>query len=272
GFYFPENIPKETAFDILEEALILVQNELEKSGLNIDGIFIKDIVTEHRAPMKVLVERKFREFTFHPNMVLNIRENWKTFDDYMAAISSKYRVRAKKAFRHIEAIEKRELTEHQIFSYQNRLFELYKSVAENQDFNMVSLDENYLPALKRQLGDRFRVFGYFLDGELVGYFTTIRNHEELEAHFLGFEPECNRQCQVYQNMLFDILRLGIEQGVKKVVYARTAMEIKSSVGAEPYEMLCYIRASNRLTNKILTPIIEYLRPAADWVPRNPFKN
>jgi len=271
GFYFPAKIDKSTAFDLLEEALIITQSTLESMSINIDGIFIKDIAEEHRAPVKVLTDRKFREFTFHPNMVLKIRENWLTFEDYMADISSKYKVRARKAFKSLDGIEKRELTESQIYSYQKRLFELYRSVVENQDFNMVALNENYLPNLKRQLGDCFRLFGYFLNDQLIGYFTTIQNHQELEAHFLGFEAGLNREYHIYHNMLFDMLKMGIEHRYQKVVYARTAMEIKSTLGAEAHEMLCYIRANNRLTNKILPPIVEYLKPAADWVARNPFK-
>lgn len=272
GYYFKNDLDKAVAFDMLEEALLKIQDDWEKQKVNIDGIFIKDILQEHRAPGKVLVERKFREFTFHPNMVLTIPDDWHTFEDYLAAISSKYRVRAKKAFRSGEKIERRELTESQIISYKDRLYELYQSVVDNQDFNMVTLNENYLPALRNWLGDRFRIHGYFIEGELIGYYTTIRNYEELEAHFLGFEAACNKTCQVYLNMLFDMLRAGIEQKAHRVVYARTAMEIKSSVGAEAYDMYCYIRASNRLTNKILPPLLEYLRPPDDWVPRSPFKD
>lgn len=272
GFYFSKDTDKITAFDILEEALILTQAVLESKNINIDGIFIKDIAEEHRAPVKVLVDRKFREFTFHPNMVLKMRENWHSFDDYMNDISSKYKVRARKAFKSLEGIQKIELSDNQIFSQQGRLFELYRSVVDNQDFNMVALNENYMPNLKRKLGDKFRVFGYFLEEKLIGYFTTIKNHHELEAHFLGFEPELNRDFHIYHNMLFDILKMGIDYGVKKIVYARTAMEIKSTLGAEAQQMLCYIRASNRLTNKVLPPIVEYLKPSTDWVARNPFKD
>ena len=271
GFYFPDAVDKTTVFDVLEEALILTQNELESKGINIDGIFIKDIAEAHRAPVKVLTDRKFREFTFHPNMVLELRENWQTFEDYMNDISSKYKVRARKAFKSLDGIEKRELSDNQIFSFKNRLFELYKAVVDNQDFNMVALSESYLPSLKRKLGDTFKIYGYFLEEKLIGYYTTIKNHHELEAHFLGFEPGLNRDYHIYHNMLFDILKLGIEQGVKKIVYARTAMEIKSTIGAKPQQMLCYIRASNRLTNKVLPPIVEYLKPSTDWVARNPFK-
>ncbi len=273
GFYFDyDKIDKAKAFDIIEEALIQTQDYWQDQKVAIDGIFIKDVCEAHRGTGKVLVERNFREFTFHPNMVLEIPSDWASFDDYLKAISSKYRVRAKRAFRMAEGIEMKELSENQIDSYKTRLYELYQDVADGADFNMVVLHENYMPDLKRQLGDLFKVFAYYKNGEMVGYRTTISNHEEVEAHFLGFEKNCNRDSQIYLNMLFDTLRQGIAEGKKRIVYARTAMEIKSSVGAEPFEMYCYIRANNRLMNKILPPVLEYLRPPADWVPRSPFKD
>mgnify|MGYP001558389569 FL=1 len=274
GFHFlPEaKLDKAAAFDLLEEALISTQKHWEKKGLKLDGIFIKDIEEEHRAPGQVLVARKFREFTFHPNMVMELPAAWKTFEDYLAAITSKYRVRAKRAFKMATSLEKRELTENQIIANKTRLYELYKSVVDTASFNMTVLHENYMPDLKLRLGGRFRVTGYFQNGELVGYFTTILNGRELEAHFLGFEQACNKDCHLYHNMLFDILREGIERRVERVIYARTAMEIKSSVGAVAHEMFCYIRANNRLMNKILPTLLEYLRPPDDWVARSPFKD
>jgi hypothetical protein len=272
GFYFDyEKIEIAKAFDLVEEALIQTQDYWQAQKVSIDGIFIKDVCEEHRGTGKVLLERKFSEFTFHPNMVLEIPAQWASFEDYLKAISSKYRVRAKRAFRMAEGIDMVELTQNQIDTYKTRLYELYQDVADGADFNMVVLHENYMPDLKRRLGEGFKIFAYYKNGEMVGYRSTINNHDELEAHFLGFEKDCNRDCQIYLNMLFDTLRQGIAEGKKKVVYARTAMEIKSSVGAEPMEMYCYIRASNRWMNKILPPVLEYLRPPADWVPRSPFK-
>lgn len=272
GFYFSPDVPKEEVVAAMEAALVKVQEHWQRKKVNIDGIFIKDLVESHRPLGVELTKSRFSEFTFHPNMVLEIPEAWQTFDDYLAAIASKYRVRVKRAFRLGEGIEKSEFSTAEVIARKAELFRLFGAVVSSQDFNMVNIDETYFPTLKKQLGDQFRVFGYHLNGELIGFYTTISNHDEMEAHFLGFDQALNRERQVYLNMLFDILKFAIQRGAKKVVYARTAMEIKSSVGAEPNEMYCYIRASNRITNTILPRAIEYLRPPADWVPRSPFKD
>lgn len=273
GFYFePGSISRSDAMNVLEEALQMAQVHWRERKLNIDGIFIKDIDKEAEACKQRLLAHKFREFTFHPNMVLYIRPEWNSFDDYMQAISSKYRVRARKAFKLGQGLKKVDFTEEMLRTNVTRLYELYQKVLDNAGFNMVTLHENYIVQLKRQMGDNFHVTGYYLDGELVGYRTNIHNFDEIEAHFLGYEPDCNKHCQLYMNMLLDSLRYGIEHQTKRVVYARTAMEIKSSIGAVPEELFCYIRANGKLLNTMLGPLLEYFRPPDDWVQRNPFKD
>ncbi len=272
GFYFhPEQTEMQTNFRILEEALIKTQQSLEEQGLSMDAIFIKDVTAEHRLPSRSLIDKSYREFTFHPNMILPIKSDWHLFEDYLAAITSKYRVRAKRAFRLSRELVHRELTTEQVHIFKNRLYELYRSVMDTASFNMVTLNENYIPSLKDKLNGQFRIFGYFADNDLVAYRTTISNFEDLEAHFLGFDQAVNRNSQIYLNMLFDTLRQGIEDKSHRIVYSRTAMEIKSSVGAKDFQMFCYIRANNKLTNTILPSLLEYLRPPDSWVARSPFK-
>ena len=115
------------------------------------------------------------------------------------------------------------------------------------------------------------MIGYYLDDKLIGYFTTFLNGQELEAHFLGLEPKYNHEFQLYLNMLYDIIQIGIDSEAKLIVFARTAMAIKSSVGAVAHEMYCYMRHRSSFPNKFIKPLLKYLRPEADWEPRHPFK-
>jgi hypothetical protein len=180
-------------------------------------------------------------------------------------------VRVKKALKEGKPFEKRDLGEAQLKANLSRLYELYRKVMGSADFNMIILPENYVLQLKRQLGDRFQVTGYYLDGELVGCRTNIINYDEVEAHFLGYDASLNRDYKLYLNILIDSLKCGLENKAKRGVYARTAMGIKSSIGAEPEDLFCYIRANKRLHNLILSPLLEYFRPPDDWVQRKPFK-
>jgi hypothetical protein len=56
----------------------------------------------------------------------------------------------------------------------------------------------------------------------------------------------------------------------KVNLGRTASEIKTTVGAKPHELLCYIKPQNTVSKLILKPFMQFLQPT-EWIPRNPFK-
>ena len=69
-----------------------------------------------------------------------------------------------------------------------------------------------------------------------------------------------------------MLDFAITNGYKKVVYARTAMEIKSSVGAKPNAMSIYIKhTDNLILNPTLKYIVNTLNPTSKWEERHPFK-
>lgn len=274
GAHFNESlITEKESIQILDEALNYTHTELDKSGKKLSGTLLKDFYERNRKYSSEFAKKlSFNEFTVQPNMVMQVRPEWKTFEDYMACMLSKYRVRTKRAFKKGKDFEKVEMDAEQIESNLDRLYELYEGIAENSGFNMVNLNNHYLLALKRKFPDRFKLTGYFLEGKLVGYYTTFLNNHELEAHFLGFEQSLNRNYQIYLNILYDIVKEGISQQVKEVVFARTAMEIKSSVGAVAEEMYCYLRHRNSFSNKFVKPILEYLRPDQEWKARHPFKD
>ncbi|HMP29029.1 MAG TPA: hypothetical protein PKD85_05490 [Saprospiraceae bacterium] len=113
--------------------------------------------------------------------------------------------------------------------------------------------------------------GYFKDDQLVGFYTCLNNLGRLDAHFLGYDKAINEEHQLYLNMLYDMIQLGIDQKCYKIFMSRTAIEIKNSVGAVPYDMVCYFRHNNTLVNTFVKPIFEIYKPKNDHVLRSPFK-
>jgi predicted N-acyltransferase len=236
-----------------------------------DVIFLKDFFENGESHSRQLNDQEFYEFCVQPSMIFDLHREWHSFDDYLEALSSKYRVRAKRAFKKAAGVEKRLLNESQIWAYNDRIYALYEDIADAAGFNTFQLHPDYFIGLKQHLGERFQVYGYFLNGEMVGFFTTILNGEELEAHFIGYDENENHEHQLYLNMLFDMVKIGIEMRVKRVVFARTALEIKSSVGAEPHQLYCYIRHRNAFANRFIKPLVDYLKPEENWQPRKPFR-
>jgi len=270
GYYFDyQKISNEKAVELLEKALDEVVDIMGREGVKMPVILVKDIAPERRIQGSALVEKGFTEFCIQPNMLMELP--YQHFEAYLSAMSTKYRTRAKRAMKKIEGIEKREMSLLEIQRELPRIYALYKEVAKNAGFNMVDLNEYYLLALKRELGHVFRMCGYYQDDKLLAFYTTIRNGEEMEAHFLGYDKALNHDLQLYLNCLYDIVRQAFDAGCKTVVFARTALEIKSSVGAVAHDLWCYVRHQNTLVNNFTGTILEYLKPVEEWVPRHPFK-
>lgn len=270
GYYFnAQHVNEVLALEILEKALDEVVDIMGREGTKMPVILVKDIAPQHRPQGTALVNKGFTEFCIQPNMILDLP--FTNFDAYLAAMSTKYRTRAKRAMKKLEGIEKRALSLSEIQRELPRIYALYKEVANNAGFNMVDLNQYYLLALKRDMGQEFNMYGYFQGDQLLAFYSTIQNGHELDAHFLGYDKALNHDLQLYLNCLYDIVRNAFDAGCSTIVFARTALEIKSSVGAVPHELLCYLRHQNSLINTFTGSILEYLKPTEEWLPRHPFK-
>ena len=272
GYAFHPGLVKDEAIHpLLSAALPLARREIGRRFDQSATVYLVKDVPLREPGARIWKSGRYREVCFLPNMVLYLNPGWQDFDDYLASLQSKYRVRARRAFRLLDGVESRELSLREIRQYGPDLYRLYLEIARSVDFNMADLHPQYFENLKREMGGAFRLVGYFLEGRLLGFYTTIENGIELEAHYIGFDQAANRSHQLYLNMLFDMIRDGIGRGVEYISFARTAMEIKSSVGAVAEQYHCYIRARSPLVNLIVRPLIRLLEPRQEWEPRHPFK-
>lgn len=273
GFWFdPAHIPTAEVPQLLYEALQASIPKIEKNGTKIALILIKDVHPENQPSLgRYFVQKQFVEFEIQPNMVLHLEE-FADFDAYLGAMTTKYRTRVKRAFKKAESLKFHELSKNEVIELAPELFELYKSVAKSVGFNAVDLHSDYMPVLHRIMDSNFRIFGYFRDHQLVSYCTTLKNGDELEAHFLGYNKDLNHDYQLYLNMLYQMIGIAFSSGCKKVVFARTALEIKSSVGAVPEDLYCYLKHMNPLVNNFTSTILDYLKPVEEWQQRHPFKH
>jgi hypothetical protein len=62
---------------------------------------------------------------------------------------------------------------------------------------------------------------------------------------------------LYLNMLYDMIAYSINKGFKEIIFARTALEIKSSVGV-PIQMYGYIGHTNPVVN-VMPKIFQSLK-------------
>jgi hypothetical protein len=260
-------VNKKEVMDALADVIYRI-GRAEKLRGKIAAILVKDFYSESIKYTKELEEYKYHDFLVEPNMIVDI--SWDTFEDYLLAMNKKYRSRAKTIIKRGAELEKKQFSSQDILEHSKVIQKLYNNVHHKAKFRMASLNVSYFVALKKTLGEQFNFIGYFHDSKLVGFRTSFILNDSLEAHFIGLDYAVNKTLDIYQNILYDYIKETIKCNKKRLYLGRTASEIKSTVGAEAHELTCYIRHRNPLSNRIIKPFIDYLRPET-WVPRNPFK-
>ncbi|HMX35110.1 MAG TPA: hypothetical protein PKC66_22955 [Leptospiraceae bacterium] len=266
GFFYSDTLTHKEAYKHLSHALLQIQKKEKSTPV----ILIKELFPESIEKRNILVQHKFNEFEIDVNMILKISPKWKNLNDYMDAMVTKFRTKARTAIRKSEELTIRNLTLSEIDSLKNKIESLYLQVQEKSSFWFGALNANSFLYLKQNIGEDFILKGYFLGNELIGFSSSFLFDSILDANYVGINYELNRDFAIYQRMLYDYIDLAIERGCKELRFGRTAEEIKSSVGAVPVPMKLFIRHKNPIANRILKAIVATIHPSS-YELRKPFK-
>lgn len=245
-------------------------NTIAKTVRPLHAIFIKDFETSAITYTSSFEHFGFTNIKVEPNMLIMLNPNWATFEEYKAALKSKYRVKANKADAKSNPLELRNFSRKDIELYKDELQNLYQNTIDNANFNAQVLDLNTYIELKKAYKDDFIVQGYFLDKKIVGFLSALHNNNHLDAHFIGLDYAQNKTYAIYPRILNDYIRLGLERGVATINLGRTASEIKSTIGATPLELSCYIRHKNKFINFLIRPFFKRIQ-IKSFKQHSPFK-
>lgn len=273
-FYDKNKITEPEYLEVIFKALKTLKDRIKKEEhKTIRILMLKDFfeLDSIHSNQQFFVSQKLHNTFVQPNMIMSVKSDWLTMEDYVSSLNKKYRSRYKRAKKKLGDIKCLELNIHSIESQSEKLYQLYLNVSNNAKFNTFILPKKHFYNLKLQLKDNFKVFGYYLNEELIGFYTLILNNTNVETYFLGYNAVYQHPNQLYLNMLYDMAKYAIEHKFSKIVYARTAMEIKSSVGAKPKEMSIYLKHTNGFINAILKQVFKLMNPTQDWEERHPFK-
>ncbi len=270
GIYIKPNQDKKRVLDQLIkgiQAIINANRYLEKW---VDIILLKDFITKSLPIANNLKTYNYSPVQVDPNMVLTLNPSWNSFEDYLAAFKSKFRVKAKKAYKTSSALVAKDFTSEEIRIYKNELTKLYYNVKDRSNFNPETLNITTYVSLKEALKEHFVFRGYFLNDKLVGFMSGVISQNSLDAHYVGINYDLNKKHAIYSRILYDYVKIGLESKLETINFGRTAGEIKSTLGAVPEELTCYVRHKKSVANFLFKPFIRKIRPSV-FEQRFPFK-
>ncbi len=268
GFYLDVN-SKKTTFKLVEGVIDSVA-KAEKLRGKISAILVKDFYEEGFGNKDCWYCNKFIHFNVEPNMIIDLPAGLSNLTDYLGHFSKKYRNRAKHILNASSVLTKKRLSVDEVSFYKEPMHALYTQVFNHAKFKLVHLSPDYFADVMKSHPSMFYVDGWFLENKMVSFACGFCLENEVEAHYIGFDYAHNKEFELYQTILYSYIEQAILIKKSKINLGRTASEIKTTVGAKPHELLCYIKPQNTVSKLILKPFMQFLQPT-DWIPRNPFK-
>lgn len=270
SFYY-KDLNEKSAYQILSDMMCHIKlNKLHSGKKSISHFLITDIPTFRDSGDKILRSKQFTRFSSEPEMMLHFEKEWTCYEDYLSAITSKYRTKAKSVLKKSKALECRDLDFEYIEENSDKIFSLYKNVIDKAKFMISEVKPGYFVELKKIYGDDLKFKGYFLKEELVAFVMGIPCEGRMDIHFIGLNYDYNLKHKIYQRMLYDDIAFSLDCGDEGVNFGRTATEIKSTLGALPINKWNYLKSLNPISNLLQKPFFMFLKPVP-WTARNPFK-
>ncbi len=235
------------------------------------AFMVKDFFGHLNTIARPILKKDYFLLNTDPEMIFDVRPEWKHFDDYKAALSSKYRVRTNSVLNKLGEVIIKELSIDEIVNAGNEIFQLNDNVIKKAPVKLARPSESYFINLKKIYGHHYRINGFFLNNKMIAFTSGLWNEAHFEAHYIGLDYQFNQQYCLYQNILYSYIKDAIECRSEKLFFGRTALEIKSTTGARPHDLSCYFRFANRVLNTLAKPLVSSTGPK-EWIPRDPFKS
>ncbi len=263
GYYFKNTKDDSLVFEILTDYL-----NSTKENKRFCGILVKD------SPHQFKDLDKFKPYHDDVTMEIEIKNQWKSMDDYKFSLRKKYRQRYNTIQNSGKSVTFKEFSLDEIIMNASQIEQLYLNVALKQSLRIGFVNAAYFIEMKRCYGDSFILKGYYFNNELVAFSSHIMyENEVMEIHFIGLNYNHNDSQSLYFNILFDGLEIAILKKMKRLELGRTARVAKASLGGKPIGIFNYILLKKGIPSLAFTFFNTWFVKSLgeDWMQRNPFK-
>ena len=264
--YFSPHLPAFTCFRLYQDAILAA---LPRCGAA--AVLVKDM------PARLAPHFRNQAPDFLPlrndiSMVLHLPSAWDTLNHYQASLKHKYAQRFRKVRQGMAGLEVKELNLLQTQQEAATLYQLYTQVSENQSVRLGVLSQSFLPEMKRFYPD-LKIWAIYEAGTMVAFFSAFTSGSTLDMFYIGFSYEKNAEKNLYFNLLFLGVEMGINLRKSRVVFGRTALEAKARLGCRPFYLHTFLLIKNPLLRRLAGRAQSSLQQnEGDWEQRHPFKN
>lgn len=249
----------------------LVLDTIEEVKISLERKPLGTMISENIKSISTALfcPKKFHTFHVEDRMELSLA-GMNSFDDYLNKMHSKYRLRVRKVIESNKETSVIEIDKNNFSQYRTQIESLFLSVLNNSKFKLTTISVDYFYEFLKNV-NRFKMKGILMNNKLVGFVTYFQLDTIIEVHYAGLDYFYNQTYKTYNFILILMIQQAFQSNLNKVCFGRTAQELKSTLGAEPYSTLSSLRINHLFLN-LFTPIFLSRMIPDKWTPRSPFKS
>jgi predicted RND superfamily exporter protein len=147
---------------------------------------------------------------------------------------------------------------------------LFEAVLERSETRLEELGEEFFRELARD--PSYLLNTARVEGQLVGGALCQVVGEDLLFLYVGMDYSCNRELDLYFNLLHSVMALALERGCRRIHWGQTSQDAKGRFGgvAVPYRF--YLRFRNPVLDWVVRRVGRLLFPERKQARRRVFKD
>jgi len=182
--------------------------------------------------------------------VVELENRWSCFEEYAGALRSGYRRRLRQSRARGRDVEFAFLEDNALFD--EHMYSLYLDVFDRADLALEKLTIGYFRRSRSLIGV-LRV-----GGRVEAFIQMAELGDRLRFEFGGFNRALNHKYDLYNNMLLEFTRHGIDNGFRVLDYGQTAYDCKLRFGGRMKRTYMLFSASNPVMHAITSRNAEHL--------------
>jgi hypothetical protein len=177
-----------------------------------------------------------------PTIILT--SHFRSWEDYLGAMKANYRRRVRQLSLPFSEIQMKQFACSQ---FDGRMYTLYLEVLKRSKGKLETLSLEFF----RNLPSNFHLTAYYNAGKLIGWYISTSFNEKFYFFLGGVDYHENRTFNTYFNILFDVVREGIEKGASVIDLGQTAEIPKLRLGGRLVEKTMAGYHSNRIMRSVM---------------------
>lgn len=225
----------------------------------VDGILFRDFTDAELPGLAPLERHGFRRVPNLPQAVFAVR--WREPEQYVAALRAPYR----RAFRQRRAALARGGVSVRVVRDFAPLAEslagLWRQVYDHaREYRREVLPPAFFARLAAELGAESEVLLLERHGNCLAFALLLEDGGTLIWLYCGLDYEANGECDLYFNLLYEIILHGMRRGFRRIDLGITTLDAKKRAGAEVRPLHMYMRHRNPLLRSLAPALFRLLTP------------